>query len=225
MLRSGQCWCHKTCEDDDDSGAEVIVGKTHKPSTLFVDIPMEAPKVRGRSPRRDSRTFVVEVDGQGHIGLQLQKYPDRVMVEKVLDGPICEWNQTHPEQEVRPRDVVLSVNNVSGNFDDMKSEFETIGNITIKFVRSEFEVVIEKKGKKLGLDLKKREGVHELVVECVRTGFLCDEWNTDHQDCKIMEGDVAVKVNETHNSVEILDRINQDDKLTMVFRIPGEAIQ
>jgi len=42
-----------------------------------------------------------------------------LIVETVLDGPVAEWNQAHPREELRPGDRVIAVNGMRGGASDL----------------------------------------------------------------------------------------------------------
>jgi len=42
-----------------------------------------------------------------------------LLIDKVNDGLICEWNKANPDKEVRKDDRVVSVNGTSGNAQEL----------------------------------------------------------------------------------------------------------
>mmetsp|Transcript_381 Transcript_381/g.1310 ORF Transcript_381/g.1310 Transcript_381/m.1310 type:complete len:225 (+) Transcript_381:70-744(+) len=54
------------------------------------------------------------------------------------NGSMHMWNQQHPDQEVLPGDIILSVNGISGEFWDVAAEIWKVGEMTIEVQKAQY---------------------------------------------------------------------------------------
>jgi len=81
--------------------------------------------------------FSIEIrkEAGGKAGCKLASKVDHLEVDKVLDGPVSQWNNNHTAKAVQAGDRIVSINGVQGNSTLMAAELNAAANATLHLIR------------------------------------------------------------------------------------------
>merc|ERR1712007_34382 len=152
------------------------------------------------------KVFLDMTDEEG-LGLCLRKSADKFIVTEVVEGPVKAWNSSNPEsQRVREMDelVCLYVEDEQWSLDDIDQHqritnelgLSCLPNVKLKMRRPiEIHIQLQKKGRDLGMIVRKRIGDHDISVVGLEHGAILD-WNRAHPDQRLECGDLIFTVNQ-----------------------------
>lgn len=153
------------------------------------------------------------------IGLLLDGVDTRgVYVEDVLAGPIYVWNQSHsPEMQVRPRDVIVSVNEICGDIVMIASELRSSLRWVLKIHRPvQLETVQTSRRTALGMDIKHSANGKSLLISTVPRDPECS-WVGKHS-MVVKAKDRIIEINGYRGKAsELLDAIVGAESLSLVI--------
>lgn len=158
------------------------------------------------------REWDVQIPKEPTDGLGLDvDYGDKFTLKilRVKEGIVQKFNEESPSFYMQPRDLILSVNGVSGCTDKIVAAIEVGTVLDIKLQRPrEWTITLEKESKdaSLGIDVD----LLNVTVLRVNAGCILNYNNSleaDQENFKIKPGDKIVEVNGMRTPTEILDQI------------------
>lgn len=172
------------------------------------------------SHESEYKVFIDMTDEEG-LGLMLRKSANKFIVTEVVEGPVKAWNSSNPEsQRVRAMDelVCLYVEDEQWSLDDIDQHqritnelgLSCIPNVKLKMRRpSEVTIQLSKKGRDLGMFVRKRIGDHDISVVGLEHGAILD-WNRDNPDQRLECGDLIFIVNQCEGNPREMGNLLRD---------------
>eukprot|EP00435_Cladocopium_sp_Y103_P021707 s2505_g5.t1 len=208
------CACCRRAEDDTvaevDTRATVIcddIAGRSAESTL--QIPW-APIPEG--------DFEVLIEARPNVefGIELDLIDDRgpTITQIFNDGVFKEHNMRTPGREVKPFDRIKSVNGMTGNATELHDMlFSMKDTFTLQMTRPrERNVVIDKTGQPLGVQLDFKDNSLALVVTELPAEGVVAKWNAEHPDDALRVGDRIVKIggDESLQGFALIEKLKED---------------
>jgi len=170
--------------------------------------------------------FEVEVQRQKHgLGLDVDKVDGKTMlVTKVKDGPIKDWNDLRKGVGVKLGDRIVSINGVRDDVEVMLQELAKNQKFILQIVRvTELRIEIAKT-EKLGIDVDHASGSYLLITRIKEGPVSAYNENMPH-DLRLYPGDRIMEVNKVvgdgGNVLVMLERIRTDGVLNFLVRRPS----
>lgn len=180
----------------------------------------------GKSSDYRYEEFQVEVQRQSHgLGLDVDKVDGKTMlVTKVKDGPIKDWNDLRKGVGVKLGDRILSINDVRDNVDSMLKELAQNETFSLRIVRvTELRIEITKRDR-LGIDVDHASGSYLLVTR-IKEGPVWEYNENVSHDLRVYPGDRIIEVNGMAgiggNVMVLLERIRTDGTLNFLVKRPS----
>eukprot|EP00929_Paragymnodinium_shiwhaense_P050459 TRINITY_DN25395_c0_g1_i1.p1 TRINITY_DN25395_c0_g1~~TRINITY_DN25395_c0_g1_i1.p1 ORF type:complete len:273 (+),score=90.97 TRINITY_DN25395_c0_g1_i1:127-945(+) len=170
------------------------------------------------APRRRTMNVSLTKGSGQELGLDVD-FADKVLLKvvKIKPGLVEEWNKAHPEDALRPKDEIVSVNGKSGNADELVKEISSSQKLELMVRRSnEIDITIVKAfaEQPIGLDidgsavkvLKVKDGPMRKYNESLQAG---------EEVLRVGVGDKLVKVNDATSVAEIVKELKAKQHLSL----------
>mmetsp|Transcript_45945 Transcript_45945/g.127513 ORF Transcript_45945/g.127513 Transcript_45945/m.127513 type:complete len:289 (-) Transcript_45945:96-962(-) len=138
------------------------------------------------------------------MGLTLATHGTTLRITKIKDGPINEWNESHPSCPVRVGDCVVGVNGTEGSAVAMLATFRSCTECRMLLRReNEYSFILSRVGSvDIGLGIAWREG-SDPAIEQVTAGPI-KRWNEENPDLQVRKGDRIVAVNGVRGNTQAM---------------------
>jgi len=167
--------------------------------------------------------FTIEImkDVNKHgAGLEIQALDDMLIILKLGDGPIREWNASHDTSlTVSPGDRIVAVNDVNTDVEALLAAIKSLTSLKIRVRRpAYFRIHIDKAGKGLGAALLvNTDPLGMLTIHQLRDGALKD-WNAENPNQQLRSGDRILWVNGvTGKPNSMIAKVKKEAQLDMVL--------
>jgi len=170
-------------------------------------------------------------NAQGDLGIRIcekTRVSDHcIMITGWADGPLKEWNNTHPDSQVMPNDVILQVNGVSGQREAMLAEVSNSNKVALLVGRPErLRMTVKKPGNSMWgvgvANLNLGGSAPYLLVTEVRLDSAVECWWQESL-VTISPGDVILEVNSITEDAEEMKQACHESGVLCIVVAPSMA--
>jgi len=173
--------------------------------------------------------LVDRTDGRS-LGIEVEHYSERVLtVMTINEGIVQDWNDANPGLRLEPHDVIVAVNDVTGDVELILDECRKPAPLRLTARRPaskakkvtavdvEYKITLDKRdGDKLGIDVNHEDG-SELFIESIDPG-LVETWNIQNPDREVAVEDRIIEVNGVRGDVtQLLAECTQNTTLEITL--------
>lgn len=182
--------------------------------------------VQEGAPCSDVLVIVDRTRGDS-LGIEVTLLEDEVLlIESIHAGLIDDWNAGNPSQAIQVGDSIVAVNGSRASQKMLRDcRKKQVLYLLVRRCQQpvahsvmEFTITLDRTdGKRLGIDVDHQDGIQLLIEEI--EGGLVEEWNNEHPQEAVCEGDCIIDVNGiTENVPQMLDECMKKGILKLKIR-------